>query len=499
MLPTRMFLLWISLLFFCITMQNVLCKLTVDATSTSSLSNPTVVIVGSGIGGTSCAYYLKKMVPNASAIILETDSRIGGRVYDVKIDGEVFVIGVYSWAGYHQYVRELVNEMGLDRTDRDFDGEPNFVSPFTFTAWNGTHLIDTREIATAHEESMDILENGTVDFYVRMEDNYALRGYETFSEMEEFLSYGALGQWPTLESRQYYTDGGVHLELQDLAMEPLQKLINSQGMEGHVFSMYTSLSMEMGRGRVVGGNLKLIDALAEATSADVFLNSTVTTVERLSDGFNVVYQRENEQREMYADYVVIAAPLEATDINFQNFDPPVSQPSRNWYASYVYVVAAEGYNKEYFTNDPGRDVPGFVVGTPGESSGLVFITSKNVADLIYYTVTTTRNFTVDIEDMFINPSIRFEHHWKFGHPVLEPQSAGGASYQDVVLSPGLYNIGVMNDVMSQMEGSVIAARNAALLIKQESLSVSCAISFIQIVPAIIIIIFTSMWIFIIDI
>ncbi|XP_070577561.1 uncharacterized protein [Ptychodera flava] len=497
MIPTRTFLSWISLLYCCISLQNILCKLTVDATS--SLSNPTVVIVGSGIGGTSCAYYLKKMLPDAKAIILETDSRIGGRIYDVKIDGEVFTIGAYSWAGYHGYIKELVDEMGLDRTDRDFDGEPNFVSPFTFTAWNGTHLIDTGEIATAHEESMDILEKGTVDFYIRMEDNYAILDQETFSKTEEFLSYGAFGQWPTLESRQYYTDKGVHLELQDLAMAPLQKLINSQGMEGHVFSMYASLSTSMGRGRVVGGNLKLVDALVEAASAEVFLNSTVTTVERLSNGFSVVYQRDNEQRKMYADYVVIAAPLEATDIDFQSFDPPVSQPARDWYASYVYVVAAEGYNKEYFTKDPDRDVPSFVVGTPGKASGLISITSKNMTDLIYYSVTTTSNLTADIEDMFINPSVRFEYHWNFGHPILEPHPAGGASYQDVILSPGLYNIGAMNDILTQMEGSVIAARNAALLIRQESLSASCAISFIQTLPAKIIIIFTSMWKFIIDI
>ncbi|XP_070577563.1 prenylcysteine oxidase 1-like [Ptychodera flava] len=494
MIATKMFLSWISLLCLCISLQNILCKLTVDATS--SLGNPTVVIVGSGIGGTSCAYYLKKILPDANVVILETDSRIGGRIYDVKIDGEVFGIGGYAWAGYHGYIKELVDEMGLDRTDRDFDGEPNFVSPFTFTAWNGTHLIDTREIVKAHEESMEILENGTVDFYVRMEDNYALRGYETFSEMEKFLSYGALGQWPTLESRQYYTNGSVNLELQDLAMAPLQEFINSQGLESHVFSMYTSLSAFMGTGRVVGGNLKLVDALVEAASAEVFLNSTVTTVERLSNGFNVVYQRENEQREMYADYVVIAAPLEATEINFQNFDPPVSKPARDWYAAYSYIVTAEGYNMEYFTEDPDRNVSGFIIGIPGKASGLASITSISMGDLIYYKVTTTRNFTVDIEDMFINPSVRAEHHWDFGHPVLEPHTAGGATYQDVVLSPGLYNIGVMNDVMSQMEGSVIAARNAALLIGKESLNASCSICLIPTIQAKLIIIFTSMWKFI---
>ncbi|XP_070577560.1 prenylcysteine oxidase 1-like [Ptychodera flava] len=359
--------------------------------------------------------------------------------------------------------------MGLDRTDRDFDGETKFVSPFTFTAWNGTHLIDTGELAEAHEKSMDILNNGTVDFYARMEDNYNLSGNSSFSEMEGFLSYGDLEKWVNLESRQYYTDLGVHLELQDMAMSPLHNMVDFQGMESHVFSTYIAQSIGIGKGQVVGGNMKLVEKLVEASSTEVFLNSTVTTVERLSNGFSVVYQRENEQREMYADYVVIAAPLEATDINFQKFDPPVRQPARDWHAAYIYVVAAEGYKREYFTKDSSRNVPGFVLGVPGRANGLRYITSKSVRNFTYYTVRATRNFTDDIKDMFINPSVRYEQHWAFGHPVFEPHLAGGATYQDVVLSPGLYNLGVMNDVMSQMEGSIIAARNAALSVRIHAL------------------------------
>ncbi|XP_070576383.1 uncharacterized protein [Ptychodera flava] len=175
--------------------------------------------------------------------------------------------------------------MGLDRTDKDFDGEPNFASPFSFTVWNGTHLIDAREIAAAHGESMNVLGNGTVDYYLRVEKNYDLRGRDTFTGMEEFLSYGDLGQWATIEGRQYYTDIGVDLELQDLAMGPRQYLFSGQGMGSSVLSLYTNMATDMGRGQVVGGNLKLVKSLAEASGAKVLLNSTAKAVEKLFKRF----------------------------------------------------------------------------------------------------------------------------------------------------------------------------------------------------------------------
>ncbi len=41
------------------------------------LDSPRIAIVGSGIGGSSCAYYLRKFLPNAELSIFEANDRIG--------------------------------------------------------------------------------------------------------------------------------------------------------------------------------------------------------------------------------------------------------------------------------------------------------------------------------------------------------------------------------------------------------------------------------------
>ena len=42
-----------------------------------STNAPNVVIVGAGVGGTSCAYYLSKEVPGAKIMLLEAQADVG--------------------------------------------------------------------------------------------------------------------------------------------------------------------------------------------------------------------------------------------------------------------------------------------------------------------------------------------------------------------------------------------------------------------------------------
>ncbi len=48
-------------------------------------STPSVVIIGGGIGGTSCAYYLSKETPSAEITILEAQDAVGESVLQLDI------------------------------------------------------------------------------------------------------------------------------------------------------------------------------------------------------------------------------------------------------------------------------------------------------------------------------------------------------------------------------------------------------------------------------
>ena len=50
---------------------------TSNAPGDDAAHQPIIVIVGAGIGGSSCAYYLNKFLPEAEVTILEANNRIG--------------------------------------------------------------------------------------------------------------------------------------------------------------------------------------------------------------------------------------------------------------------------------------------------------------------------------------------------------------------------------------------------------------------------------------
>ena len=69
----------------------------------------------------------------------------------------------------------------------------------------------------------------------------------------------------------------------------------------------------------------------------------------------------------YSDYIVIAAPIEKTNITFQNIDFYSTVNSRSFVHCYVTHVQAMGINPEYFGMDPTYEVPDSILTTPSSS------------------------------------------------------------------------------------------------------------------------------------
>ncbi|XP_078000779.1 prenylcysteine oxidase 1-like [Glandiceps talaboti] len=436
---------------------------------------PTITIIGAGIGGTSCAYYLDRFVGDCESVIIEASSRIGGRIYDVVVDNDLYTIGAYGWTGYQRYIKDLVQDMGLESTEKGDIGDPKFVSPFSFITWDGSKLTDPVELQKAHGSSVEVLSTQALDFFKKMEMNYDQRNNNTFTTMEEYLIPGGVLKLPILESRQHFTDSGIDLKIQHLAMGPNHNLVHFQGMDSQTFSMQLSLTIRMGNGKVAEGNSRLPEALLEASSAKLHLNSTVKTVTKCSRGFDITYTSDGDQKTTHADYVVIAAPMEKAGIKFINFESVIEQHGREWIPGYVYVITADRVNPQYFNADEDWAEPYVIMSTPSvtRTDGYIYhVLSKDTGETKYYTVVAASDITSKLPEIFINPTVKFMHHWEYAHPLLPPHTTEVNPYQKVVLAPGLYNLGVMYDIMDQMEGSVIAARNAALLIKEDVLGVS---------------------------
>jgi hypothetical protein len=69
-----------------------------------------------------------------------------------------------------------------------------------------------------------------------------------------------------------------------------------------------------------------------------------------------------------------------------------------------------------------------------------------------------------------DPADTVVQHWNYTFPVLSPVngSAGAPSYQPISLADGVWYVNAMESVASAMEGSIIAGRNLALTLAQQS-------------------------------
>ena len=195
------------------------------------------------------------------------------------------------------------------------------------------------------------------------------------------------------------------------------------------------------------------------------------------------------------DAVVIATPLEhAHNLTLPPAATALIQPRdfRHWYVTVVRSTGG-GLDPRFFNAssidslpfdnilvEAGADVPFNVVqleATLPDNSTLWKLFSNGPLDDAFLQ-TLFRGLSSD-------PADTVRQHWPFTFPALKPVSpvspsgtaaaggaAGGAAavgssgdtYQPIVLAPGLYYVNAIESVASAMEGSILAARNIALLL-----------------------------------
>ena len=91
-----------------------------------------ILIIGGGLAGLTTAYELKK--EGVSARIIEARSRLGGRIYTVRSDGEPPIEMGATWLGKkHHHLLDLLDELGIDIDEQQMGDkgyyEPMSVSP----------------------------------------------------------------------------------------------------------------------------------------------------------------------------------------------------------------------------------------------------------------------------------------------------------------------------------------------------------------------------------
>jgi prenylcysteine oxidase/farnesylcysteine lyase len=279
-----------------------------------------VAIIGAGIGGASTAYYTKQKLPNATIVCFDSRSYIGGRLHHLSFAGETVELGGAAWTGANEYMKELASAMHVPVKAPAPTGVGAPIKG-ALDIWQGDGFVDLVKLSEKNVGGVATLAAVEDEFLTNIQSNYANRP-DPFSSLPEFLQFGKMQQYTNVSTFEFFETRGVSAELVSGAMEPLDRSIYNQGATSQAFSLLASLTAQLGHYHVSGGNSILVKALLHNASADVRLNSQVTTIRGGTAsaggpraGFSVKLKGGTEE---HFDSVVIASPIECTNITVQD-------------------------------------------------------------------------------------------------------------------------------------------------------------------------------------
>jgi monoamine oxidase len=266
----------------------------------SGATKKTVIVMGAGIAGLSCAYELKRR--GHEVTVLEASGRTGGHVrtfHDPFPDGLYADIGAehFYYPGYTEYWRYL-KEFSLtaipyprrDNMTRFLDGERYSEDDLHSRTVLGKLGFNQREIGFLSERPWAELPLLYFERYVdlvRDETNPFERGLSDLDKLsvtDLLKREGASGT-----AAQFF--GGSGNALQSVWAAAIKKLRGTDLESKKLF-------------RLKGGNQLMTDAFAKRLGACIRLGCPVTRIERGDSGVSVSFREFGESRKLDADYLV---------------------------------------------------------------------------------------------------------------------------------------------------------------------------------------------------
>ncbi|KAF9401629.1 hypothetical protein BGX21_001096, partial [Mortierella sp. AD011] len=249
--------------------------------------------------------------------------------------------------------------------------------------------------------------------------------------------------------------------------------------------------------QIQGGNFQIFEGMVGRSKANVRLGTKIARIQRLKSKSNDTESRfeittTTGQKEIF-DTIIIAAPIQSTDIKFDFDMPPVPEVKyRTIYATFVLGHV----NPAYFNVASAKDFPAHILTT---NSGAEFI-SLSIQTTLKNGETITKIFSQDpiqdelLDRLYSNRTWVKSKLWK-AYPHLEPlpltdsdpltplneeklqeqqqqqqqQQLSQAAWGKVEVVPGLFYVNAFEPLISTMETETIAGKNVARLVRDRIL------------------------------
>jgi oxygen-dependent protoporphyrinogen oxidase len=318
--------------------------------------NREVVIIGAGITGLTTAHWLKKDGYNVT--IIEANSEVGGSMVTEKENGYLIDFGPNSGLETTPLIKILVEDLNL---------QSQFI--YGNKAGNKRYILKDDKLhalpmspkgffATKLFSTKAKLRLALEPFIGKSEDGY----YQSISEFvirrlgREFLDYAInpfvagvfAGDPDKLSVKSAFPKLYRLEELYGGLIKGTIKGARERKKSGEKSKQDASMFS------FVDGMVTLPKALQKEFGNQILFNSSVTTVNKVENKYSVLYEQNNEKKEIVADIVISTAPAKEAANIFNSLDSELSNHLIELYYPPVMVLYV-GYDKK----DIGQPLDGF--------------------------------------------------------------------------------------------------------------------------------------------
>ncbi|KAK3411363.1 hypothetical protein EUGRSUZ_I00123 [Eucalyptus grandis] len=324
--------------------------LPIITTSSSSAagSSLSVCIVGSGIGGSSVAHFLREYASPSASIsirVFERHGVVGGRMARVNVGGDSFEAGGSILHPKNYYALNFTRLIGLKirwpnassaSDGRDDDGDFGIWDGkgFVFKTWRvSTKLPFVDKIVSFANTALLFWRYGfsliRMDNLVQRTVNNFLKYYESTESRPVFETVDEMLKWAGLYNLTEHT---LEEELISTGLSPLliRELITvitriNYGQSVSVSGLAGAVSLAGSGGdlwSVEGGNWQMAAGLINRSNVDLHLREAIQSISNHGNYYELNSSKGNSYK---CEVAVVAIPLDEVDICF---NPPLSIPPR---------------------------------------------------------------------------------------------------------------------------------------------------------------------------
>ncbi|KRY34946.1 Prenylcysteine oxidase, partial [Trichinella spiralis] len=444
--------------------------------SIATASPSKIAVIGAGIGGTSCSYFLRQIFGDRIEIDIFDSGKVGGRLATVEIERRHYESGGSVIHPQNEYMVHFQKEFGLGRSFA-------FGSPFGI--FNGSQLIFTGcnsnllplfRLLLRYKLDPIRLQfllgqclKRFLKIYAMQKSNYC---YTTVRKLVSALD-ADLAANLNCSLRFALTKCGIENAIIDELVQAAMLCNYGQSVDIHSFVGLVSLAgMQQNLWSVAEGNCTVAEKLLETSKATFHSCRILEITRQMNGSFSLHIASDgalNTWRDGYRS-VVIACPLIAGQIELNLANLPSLEPFRTAYHRTVATFVSGILRKHH----PWSNRPDFVktvlvsdVDFPIASMVKVDplgkddrLERKNGKNYDMYKLFSRDFLTTEQLNMVFE---QFSYHTAVSW-LAYPEYTGQSRDCSFILTDGLYYVNAIENAASAMEMSCIGAKNVALLL-----------------------------------